>query len=58
MNGPDTQPIWAYLKEHADPPVNDIDWVSDSRGDINFRNVQSLGIMKTDKRCRTFPSSW
>lgn len=26
VNGPETQPIWAYLKEHADPPVKDIDW--------------------------------
>jgi len=26
VNGPDTQPIWAYLKAHADPPVQDIDW--------------------------------
>lgn len=26
VNGPDTQPIWKYLKEHAEPPVDNIDW--------------------------------
>ncbi|ODN93574.1 glutathione peroxidase [Cryptococcus wingfieldii CBS 7118] len=26
VNGENTQPIWRYLKEHADPPVKDIDW--------------------------------
>lgn len=28
VNGPETQPIWKYLKSHAEPPVEDIDWVS------------------------------
>lgn len=28
MNGADTQPIYQYLKAHAEPPVEDIDWVS------------------------------
>ena len=28
VNGGDTQPLWKYLKEHSDPPVQDIDWVS------------------------------
>ena len=28
MNGPETQPIWKYLKEHSETPVQDIDWVS------------------------------
>lgn len=28
VNGPETQPIWAYLKENAEEPVTDIDWVS------------------------------
>jgi glutathione peroxidase-family protein len=28
VNGPETQPIWAYLKENAEEPVKDIDWVS------------------------------
>ncbi|WVR06655.1 hypothetical protein IAU60_003687 [Kwoniella sp. DSM 27419] len=26
VNGPDTQPIWKYLKEHAETPVESIDW--------------------------------
>lgn len=26
VNGPDTQPIWKYLKAHAEPPVENIDW--------------------------------
>ncbi|KAL7420453.1 Glutathione peroxidase 2 [Cryptotrichosporon argae] len=26
VNGPETQPIWAYLKAHAEPPVEEIDW--------------------------------
>jgi hypothetical protein len=28
VNGPETQPIWKYLKSHSEPPVQDIDWVS------------------------------
>jgi hypothetical protein len=28
VNGDDTQPIWKYLKENAETPVQDIDWVS------------------------------
>lgn len=27
VNGPDTQPIWKYLKENAEEPVDQIDWV-------------------------------
>ena len=27
VNGPETQPIWKYLKENSNPPVQDIDWV-------------------------------
>ncbi|WVQ96599.1 hypothetical protein IAU59_003704 [Kwoniella sp. CBS 9459] len=26
VNGPETQPIWKYLKEHSDSPVDNIDW--------------------------------
>ncbi|RSH79229.1 uncharacterized protein EHS24_001268 [Apiotrichum porosum] len=26
VNGADTQPIYQYLKAHAEPPVEDIDW--------------------------------
>ncbi|RXK37241.1 glutathione peroxidase [Tremella mesenterica] len=26
VNGPETQPLWAYLKSHAEPPVENIDW--------------------------------
>ncbi|WWC62971.1 uncharacterized protein I303_105569 [Kwoniella dejecticola CBS 10117] len=26
VNGPETQPIWKYLKENAQPPVENIDW--------------------------------
>ncbi|OCF37325.1 glutathione peroxidase [Kwoniella heveanensis CBS 569] len=26
VNGPETQPIWKYLKEHSEPPVENIDW--------------------------------
>jgi len=26
VNGPDAQPIWAYLKSVAEPPVENIDW--------------------------------
>lgn len=32
MNGDDTQPIWKYLKENAETPVQDIDWVSAGAG--------------------------
>ena len=27
VNGPETQPIWKYLKAQATPPVEEIDWV-------------------------------
>lgn len=26
VNGPDTQPIWKFLKANAEPPVENIDW--------------------------------
>ncbi|WVN85692.1 uncharacterized protein L203_100841 [Cryptococcus depauperatus CBS 7841] len=26
VNGENTQPIWRYLKEHSEPPVENIDW--------------------------------
>ncbi|KAK4688297.1 glutathione peroxidase, partial [Tremellales sp. Uapishka_1] len=26
VNGPDAQPLWKFLKAHAEPPVEDIDW--------------------------------
>lgn len=32
VNGADAQPLWKYLKEHAETPVQDIDWVSEPRG--------------------------
>ncbi|RSH90750.1 hypothetical protein EHS25_009925 [Saitozyma podzolica] len=28
VNGPDAQPLWKHLKEHAETPVQDIDWGS------------------------------
>jgi glutathione peroxidase-family protein len=28
VNGPDTQPLYKYLKANSQPPVADIDWVS------------------------------
>lgn len=27
VNGAETQPIWKYLKENAEEPVKEIDWV-------------------------------
>jgi hypothetical protein len=57
VNGPDTQPIWAYLKANAQEPVKDIDWVS-HRIYLFFLGVGVLLLRLLPDICRRpcFPS--
>lgn len=62
VNGPETQPIWKYLKENAEEPVKDIDWVSltpvshliSSRTDGNIQNFSKF-LIKNGK-IKWFPA--